>query len=86
MLSKRLARSLFLQGSGSNYRKLTPEEKEEAKKNFFESLKSQQGQVPKTRNLTSFFKDLIKNASIPVTKKIHSEYTIKNDKYTDPYN
>ena len=85
MLTKRLARMAFMQGPGSNYRKLTVEEKLEAEKNFYESLKSLKGELPKTRNYMSYFKELISNASIPKAKQISYEYTIHNDKYYDNY-
>jgi hypothetical protein len=85
MLSKRIARTAFLQGSGANYRKLTSAEKLEAKKNFHEVLSSEKTSFPKTRNFTSFIKDLISHARIPSPKQVHSEYTLHNDRYTDNY-
>jgi Prolyl oligopeptidase, N-terminal beta-propeller domain len=85
MISKRLARMAFMQGSGSNYRKLTTEEKKEAEKNFYETLNKTSSTIPKFRNLSMMFKDLIANATIPIPKKIPYQFEIKNDKYTDDY-
>lgn len=84
---KRLVRSAFIQGHGSNYRRLTKEEKKIAESNFFETLKSQQSSFPfnKIRNFSSFFKELISEARIPVAKQVHSEFMIHEDKYIDSY-
>lgn len=85
MLSKRLARAAFMQGHGSNYRKLTPEEKQEAEKNFYNTLSKLKVSLPKVRNLASLFSDLVSHATIPIPKQVFSESTLHNDKYVDNY-
>ena len=85
MLSKRLARALFLQGPGANYRKLSAEEKQEAKKNFLTELGKFTHKMPKIRNFANFFKDFIPQIKIGKVKQIPYEYTIHDDKYIDNY-
>ena len=85
MLSKRLLRSAFLQGHGANYRKLNQFEKLEAEKNFYEVLSKEKVSQPKTRNFTSFIKDLIFHARIPSPKQVPSEFTLHNNRYIDNY-
>lgn len=85
MLYKRLVRSYLYQGPGSNYRKLTSEEKQEAEKNFYKAIQKKEGTFPKIRNMSNYIKDLIQNARIPSPKMIPFQYKIHNDIYVDNY-
>lgn len=82
---KRLARSIFIQGQGSNYRRLTAEEKKLAEENFYNQLKSAPRGTNRIRNFTSFFKELITDARIPTPTKVPSEFTLHNESFIDNY-
>lgn len=82
---KRIARSVFIQGQGSNYRRLTAEEKKTAEENFFSQLQASKPKMKRIRNFTSFFKELISDAKIPVPTQIPSEISIHTDTYSDNY-
>lgn len=82
---KRLARSIFIQGQGSNYRRLTIEEKKTAEENFYKQLNSSSPGLNRIRNFTTFFKELISDAKIPVASKVASEFSLHNESFTDNY-
>jgi hypothetical protein len=84
---KRLFRSVFIQDHGSNYRKLSKEEKKFAESNFFEGLKSKKSTFSfnKIRNFKSFFKELISEARVPLAKQVYSEIFLHEDRFVDNY-
>mmetsp|Transcript_18083 Transcript_18083/g.18068 ORF Transcript_18083/g.18068 Transcript_18083/m.18068 type:complete len:87 (-) Transcript_18083:2100-2360(-) len=85
MLSKRLLRSIYIQGRGENYRKLSKEEKLEAERNFYEELQKSKGMFPKFRNPLSIFKSLGYQLEPPVAEIKEAEINVKGDRFIDEY-
>jgi len=63
---RRITRSVFMQGRGEGYRKLTPEEKLKAEKEFFDKLNHSKGFLPKVRSPLKFLKNLAYTLEPPV--------------------